>query len=527
MGKAGLYFNTIIRLSGKQVLYQCLRRFNGKLRSLFGIKYKFSHYKEGNLLHLKQVVLKYETLKDGVFTFINLPAEFNGEWENKELGPLWSFNINYMDYLLQPSMGAEEGKKWIFRFIETEKNNKVGMAPYCISLRFVNWVKFLSINKKSFSVEEKRVVDTSLYSQYRILDRNLEYNLAGNHLLENIFTLLWAAYYFDDKTIFRKASRLLKRELEKQTLPGGANYEQSPMYHCIILDRVLDAVNLLQNNGRFEGDKELLAFLREKAGLMLGWLQYICYEDGSYPLFNDSAKEIAPLPSALFDYASRLGIRGEASVDKAAGYYAARGSNYELRMDVGGIAASYIPGHSHADTFNFELRVGGKPFIVDTGISNYNICERRFYERSTAAHNTVVVNGEDSSRVWSAFRCAQRAEVVAVDEGDGSITATHNGYRKRGVMHTRSFSWEKERVTVKDKLTRNVQAVAYLHFAIGVDVSLKDNTLSTPYADIIFSGAKNIEICAGEYSTEYNRFKKCVVTAVTFEGELTTIVTVR
>lgn len=526
MGKAGLYFNTIIRLSGKQVLYQCLRRFNGKLRSLFGIKYKFSHYKEGNLLHLKQVVLKYETLKGGVFTFINLPAEFNGEWENKELGPLWSFNINYMDYLLQPSMGAEEGKKWIFRFIETEKNNKVGMAPYCISLRFVNWVKFLSINKKSFSVEEKRVVDTSLYSQYRILDRNLEYNLAGNHLLENIFTLLWAAYYFNDKTIFRKASRLLKRELEKQTLPGGANYEQSPMYHCIILDRVLDAVNLLQNNGRFEGDKELLAFLREKAGLMSGWLQYICYEDGSYPLFNDSAEDIAPLPSALFDYASRLGISSEASVDKAAGYYAARGRNYELRMDVGGIAASYIPGHSHADTFNFEMRVGGKPFIVDTGISNYNICERRFYERSTAAHNTVVVNGEDSSRVWSAFRCAQRAEVVAVDEGDGSITATHNGYRKQGVMHTRKFSWYDDKVIVSDTLSNNAQGKAYIHFAPGISVEHKGCTLHTTMATIGFENAESIEVFNGEVSDAYNILQHSVYVVVTFKGSLFTTVSV-
>ena len=527
MGKAGLYFNTIIRLSGKQVLYQCLRRINGKLRSLFGIKYRFYHYKEGKLLHLKQTVFKYETLKDGVFTFINLPATFKGEWENKELGPLWSFNINYMDYLLQPSMGAEEGKNWIFRFIETEQNNKVGMAPYCISLRFVNWVKFLSINRENFSTEEKRVVDTSLYSQYRILDSNLEYNLAGNHLLENIFTLLWAAYYFDDKSIFRKSSRLLIKELGKQTLSGGANYEQSPMYHCIILDRVLDAVNLLQNNGCFAGDEELLAFLCKKAELMLGWLRYICYKDGSYPLFNDSAEEIAPSPSELFDYASRLGISGVASVDKEAGYYVAAGYNYELRMDVGGIAASYIPGHSHADTFNFELRVAGKPFIVDTGISNYNVCERRFYERSTAAHNTVVVGGMNSSRVWSAFRCARRAEVVAVDEGDSCITATHNGYRKQGVMHTRSFSWQNERVIVQDKLSKNIKAVAYLHFATGIDVALKENNLSTTVADILLSGAKNVEISKGEYSTEYNLYKKCVVVAITFEGELTSVITVK
>lgn len=36
------------------------------------------------------------------------------------------------------------------------------------------------------------------------------------------------------------------------------------------------------------------------------------------------------------------------------------------------IGPDYIPGHAHADTFNYELRIDGVPFIVDTGISTYN-----------------------------------------------------------------------------------------------------------------------------------------------------------
>lgn len=436
--------------------------------------------------------------------------------------------MNYMDYLLQPSMTVAEGKEWIFRFISSEQANRVGMAPYCISLRTVNWIKFLAANKESFNEDEKRAVDTSLYSQYRILAANLEYNLAGNHLLENVFTLLWAAYYFDDKYIFRKASRLLKRELEEQTLADGANYEQSPMYHCIILDRVLDAINLLQNNSRFPGDDGLLAFLCNKAGLMLGWLRSICYSDGSYPLFNDSANGIAPLPADLFGYASRLGLESLAvGKPNLAGYYAVDKERYELRMDIGGITASYIPGHSHADTFNFELRVAGKPFIVDTGISNYNVCERRFYERSTAAHNTVVVGGMNSSRVWSAFRCAQRARVFDVKEGGDSLSASHDGYKKLGVTHTRSFSWNESAVVLKDTLSHDCEGVAYLHIADGAAASLSENRLSTPLADIVFNGATDIELCACKYSLEYNNFKECIVIAVKFKGELSSVVSIR
>ena len=523
MGKAGLYFNTIIRLSGKQVLYQCLRRLRSKLRGALGVKYSFAHYREGNVPELAAPVPKYESYADGVFTFLNRSCRFTGEWESKELGPLWSFNLNYMEYLLQPSMKVEEGKEWIFRFIDDEVANGVGMAPYCISLRFVNWVKFISFNYRVLSAEEKRDIDTSLYSQYRILDSNLEYNLAGNHLLENIFTLLWAAYYFQDKSIYSKAARMLEKELAEQTLPDGANYEQSPMYHCIILDRVLDAVNLIQNNSAFDGDDELLDFLKKKASLMLGWLQTICYSDGSYPLFNDSATGVAPTADALYDYASRLGVEWSPVEPGASGYHVANCGNFELRMDMGGIAASYIPGHSHADTFNFELRAGGKPYIVDTGISTYDVCERRFYERSTAAHNTVVVGGENSSRVWAAFRCAQRAEVFSLERGKNSISACHNGYRKLGAVHSRNFFWNPAAVKITDTLSNGATGKAYLHFAPGVEVSFFEGALRTPMGWVEFKNATNIELVSENVAETYNILKPCCCVEVTFTGTLVTL----
>lgn len=80
-------------------------------------------------------------------------------------------------------------------------------------------------------------------------------------------------------------------------------------------------------------------------------------------------------------------------------------------MDVGDIKASYQPDHSHADTFNYELRIGGKPFVVDTGISTYDKTARRQYERGTAAHNTVMIGNKDSSEVWGGFRVGKRAKV--------------------------------------------------------------------------------------------------------------------
>ena len=195
-------------------------------------------------------------------------------------------------------------------------------------------------------------------------------------------------------------------------------------------------------------------------------------------------------------------------------------------MDFGGIAASYIPGHSHADTFNFEMRIAGNPFIVDTGISTYQWCERRQYERSTAAHNTLVVANSDSSRVWAAFRCAQRANVLDIVRGDGWIKATHDGYARVGTLHSRTFHWENERVTIEDTLTNDAVGKAYLHIAAGMSVALDASVVVTPFAEISFEGADDVCLESCEVSCEYNSLKKATVVIISFKGSLLTHINV-
>ena len=101
----------------------------------------------------------------------------------------------------------------------------------------------------------------------------------------------------------------------------------------------------------------------------------------------------------------------------------------EAVVDVGNITATYQPGHSHADTFNYELRIDCRPFVVDTGISTYNKTARRQYERSTSAHNTVTVGNKDSSEVWGGFRMGKRAKVRVLSDTENEIMAEHDGLK--------------------------------------------------------------------------------------------------
>ena len=161
MGKLELYYNTIIHLRSGQVVHQCLNRLRKLVRRLLRKQYDFSLYRQGTALQLIAPIDKYESCSGDSFTFLNLTERFDGSWEYKHLGALWSFNINYMEYLLQPSMDVVTGRQWIMRFISSQATNAIGLSPYCIALRSVNWIKFLTANRATLTAEDIATIETS------------------------------------------------------------------------------------------------------------------------------------------------------------------------------------------------------------------------------------------------------------------------------------------------------------------------------------------------------------------------------
>ena len=452
-------------------------------------------------------------------TFLNIKDTFTS-WNDTRHGALWGYNLNYMDGLCQAGMPYEEGAEWIERFIRDLTDNRIGMDPYPIALRGINWIKFICRHYARIPEERLKRWTDSLYSQYRLLERKLEFHLLGNHLLEDAYSLSIAFLFFMDDRMYWRASRLLRRELDEQILPDGAHYEQSPMYHCILLDRLLDAYNFSAHNLRFGGQEDLNDFLREKARIMLGHLASIIYRDHSIPLLNDAAYGIAPEPDELFDYARRLGIAWEAIPMNACGYRKLENERFEAIVDVGNITASYQPGHSHADTFNYELRINGQPFIVDTGISTYNKTPRRQYERSTAAHNTVTIDGKDTSEVWGGFRVGSRAKVTLLKDRPNEVEAWHNGFGSLG-KHHRRFAISANRFEIEDTVSTHREAESWLHLAPDVTIIAHSPTgIITNKGRIEISGASEVEITEGQASTRYNQFSPSQIVRIRFTGKL-------
>lgn len=513
-------FHTLRYLKMKQVLFQIRYRL---FKSNF---VRIEEPKKYCDLCLENCIAKNKCLDGDVFHFLNISSKFTS-WNDASNGMLWAYNLNYMDYLNQENMSFEDGSKWIDKFIKDLPSNKVGLDPYPIALRGINWIKFISKYRADIPNDKLEQWNNSLYSQIKFLEKKLEYHLLGNHLLEDAYSLYIVSIYFSDERLYKKSSKLLKAELNEQILSDGAHYEQSPMYHCILLDRLLDCYNISINNIRFDTQEDMNVFLREKASRMLGHLSSIAYADKTIPLLNDSANGIAPTPIELFDYSNRLSIKWDEIPMSDCGYRKMVSEGMECILDIGDIKASYQPGHSHADTFNYELRIDGVPFIVDTGVSTYNKNERRQYERSTSAHNTVSIEGRDSSEVWGGFRVGRRAEVCVEQDDKMEVRAYHDGFGKK-CLHYRTFDLNNKYFEIVDQLSTNVSAVNLIHFAPNVVIeSMKNNVIVTNIAEIHICGVNFVEVEDEMVSTEYNKFDDIKVLKMYFTKDMKYSIVIR
>ena len=514
------YYQTIKNLKQGQILYRLYYSLNKMNKKRF---ISFSQKKSYPLSIQNGLYEKLSYFEKDTFSFLNQSFTFieKIDWNYLEYGRLWGYNLNYFEFLLQPDFSKDTGLRLINDYISQYKDIKVGYDSYPISLRNILWIKFLSKN----SIKEEKI-DSFLFSQYTILQHNLEFHLLGNHLLENAFSLLFGAYYFKDKMMYQKAYKLLKKELNEQILNDGGHFELSPMYHQILLSRLLDCINVLVKNKWVEDD--LFGFMSNKASLMLSWLQNITFPSGNIPHLNDSTNGIAPLSKALFEYAKRINVEALWLPLSDSDYRIFTSEKYKCIMDIGGIAPKYQPGHAHADTFNFVLEINEQPVFVDTGCSTYESDALRNFERGTSAHNTVVFGGINSSQTWASHRVGERAKVKIILDTHNQIVAQHNGFNKLGVTHQRSFyTIGTNAIKIVDEVLGNtdIHGVAFFHLDREIaDIRIDNNVISLPMCQLILENFEEIRLQQYEQSTGFNQRVEAKCICVQFRNKLTSII---
>ena len=420
------------------------------------------------------------------FVFLNESrlAANKAAWNDPAVEKLWLYNLHYFDDL--NATGAVNRREWhvclIERWIdENPPGTGNGWEPYPISLRIVNWIKWV-LGGGALS---PRAV-ASLAIQTRFLCERLEFHLLGNHLLANAKALIFAGAFFkqeEGEEWLAKGLAILRRELPEQILADGGHFERSPMYHSIILEDLLDIENVAKAYG-------LGVILKvDMVSKMRNWLAAMSHPDGEISFFNDAALGIAPNLAELNGYAERLkhpvhkppsdGVLRLAE----SGYIRLQKGDAVLLVDVAPIGPSYLPAHAHADTLSFELSLLGQRVMVNSGTSCYGSGLERQRQRCTVAHNALVVDGQDSSEVWGGFRVARRAQVQSLDvaetEGGSRVEASHDGYRRLSGrnLHRRRWLINEESLVIEDQVIGSFTR-AEIRFHLHPDITVLEACFS-------------------------------------------------
>jgi uncharacterized heparinase superfamily protein len=417
-----------------------------------------------------------------VFRFLNTEraCRVAADWQPTDADKLWIYHLHYFDDLNARAAAARSEwqesllQRWV---AEVPPGQGDAWEPYPVSRRIVNWVKW-SLRGRELSAACRQ----SLALQARWLYGALEYHLLGNHLFVNAKALVHAGLYFggaEAERWYARGMHVLSRELSEQVLSDGGHFERSTMYHALALEDLLDLVNLLRAYAVAPPSEWLAAIPG-----MRRWLQVMTHPDGEIAFFNDAAFGMAPTAAQLDDFAARLGFAPPAQslpelvVLEPSGYVRVlRGSAY-LVCDCAPLGPDYQLGHAHADTLSFELSIAGRRLFVNSGTSRYGVDSERRRQRGTAAHNTVVVDGTDSSEVWSGFRVARRARaalLVAAQNPQGMlIEGGHDGYGRLPGRNEHRRRWQlgDSSLTLEDRISGTFQ-IAEARFHLHPNVSAR------------------------------------------------------
>lgn len=291
----------------------------------------------------------------------------------------------------------------------------------------------------------------------------------------------------------------LVAETLKQILSDGAGAEQTPTYAAFTAETALLCAFVARHAGHpfpSEFDQRLGRFAE-----FIGWLG-----EGVTPaLGDDDEGRVLTLLEHEADYArsvagaiaGHFGMPGPQVHDFRALVFGApprpaprhaglitfpegglsvwhglqNGRDARLTFDHGPLGYLSIAAHGHADALSLTLSLDGEPVLVDPGTYLYGSGgEWRLWFRSTAAHNTLNLEGASQSTMSGAFNWSERASARLEEAGVDPhpwLRASHDGYRRRfGRIAQRTLEIEPGRIAVTDQLLGGPPVEAELVFQL-------------------------------------------------------------
>ncbi|MCA9998627.1 MAG: hypothetical protein KDE56_22845, partial [Anaerolineales bacterium] len=246
-------------------------------------------------------------IANGRFHFLNQTVD-QPHWHDPNLSQLWRYQFHYFHYVQPLLVWAavdpdHQAHHTFLRLAHAWINDNAqyagdGWHPYTISLRSVNWLHALvHFHPHLIDTPQASVLLSSLYGQGQMLYTDLERDVRGNHLLENLRALIWLGIAFagaEPTQWLTTGLDLLQRETHEQILADGGHFERTPGYHLVILKDYLEIALWLRRNG-----VKVPPWLDAALECMLSYLVKTLFADGNVALFKDTARDQIPNPYDL------------------------------------------------------------------------------------------------------------------------------------------------------------------------------------------------------------------------------------
>lgn len=366
-----------------------------------------------------------------------------------------------------------------------------------LGIRLINWTICRQLVGNELKPELKKSWSDSIYQHCWFISRNLSaFSSANNHLIGEVAGLFVGSVampqFKASAKWSKKAFDILVREIRKQNHPDGVNREQAVSYQQFVLDFfILSGLAGERNGMKFPAEywnivEKMLVYLAvlEDAG---GNIPQIGDEDDGY-VVDLLQKKIGAYRSLLQtgaylfkradlrkdaktpDYKTQLflnignipaeglvpasgNLSGLPDCFEHGGYYILGTDFYtpaeqKLVFDCGKLGYLSIAAHGHADALAVYFSAAGCPILIDPGTFAYHADQKwRNYFRSTAAHNTVRVDGRDQSQMSGNFMWSSKAEAEIIEHKKFLMASgLHTGYRRLqdSVIHARTVKYEEE-----------------------------------------------------------------------------------
>ena len=479
---------------------------------------------------------------------LDWPLDYHGDiqllrGDGSDARVLWELNRLAHLITLGRAFAVSSDEKYAMEFFAQleswREQNPVGRGANwaCameVGLRAMNLLAAFQLFLSSPQLNEETLSSLlAMFDQHGAhIRRNLEFSYiaTSNHYLSDVVGLLWIGLMLPELAAAEGWHEFglheMLREMDKQVLADGADFESSTGYHRFVLELFLYSFILCRANGI-----EIESKYWHKLYAMLDYVRAYLRPDQRAPLIGDTdSGQVLPIvPRAGDDHAYVLALGGALFLEPAfknpshqmpeellwilgekgvcdyeslpetqssssvtsqafadAGTYILREGDSYLLFNASGSGIGGRGSHGHNDALSIEVCACGCAFIVDPGTYVYTSDPReRHYFRSTAYHSTVEVDGVEQNTI------DERIPFVIGDEAHPRVLrwystaerdiviAEHDGYKRLAapITHRRAVEFNKRARfwMIEDALLGEGEHLFRFrfHFAASVETSVR------------------------------------------------------